>query len=302
MAIKPTFKDGLIISVQQMERVQAAAAHTYGLFADEGAVTTSANLAVAVAAIAAGSYVINDVIIDTAYSASTVTSDAAHGSNPRIDTVVINTSGSVSIVKGDAAADPEPKDVASTELVLSFLYLAQNDTAYATGDIFDRRQIIGQRRGRKGADVAATAALPILTDDYFDVTGTTTITSIKQRPAGWEVTCQFDATLTITHHATSMILAGGADLEVGAGDTVTFRSEGSGNYREVGSNVSATLFQPAQLLNTEIFVARGGTVPFTGGVWSLANLAIYTPIVISRATTIRKLHLYNGSAVRGTST
>lgn len=86
---------------------------------------------------------------------------------------------------------------------------------------------------RKGTDSASAAALALADDgNYFDVTGTTTITSIESRPAGFELTLQFDGALTLTHNATTLILSGATNVTTAAGRVFTFVSEGSGNWRE----------------------------------------------------------------------
>lgn len=81
----------------------------------------------------------------------------------------------------------------------------------------------------KGADVASAGALTLGTDgNYFDVTGTTSITSITTIGAGTTVILQFDAALTLTHHATNLILPGGANITTAAGDHAIFTEYDSG--------------------------------------------------------------------------
>lgn len=84
----------------------------------------------------------------------------------------------------------------------------------------------------KGADVASAAALTLGTDgSYFDITGTTTITSIATRQEYGFVKLHFDASLTLTHHATDLILPGGVDIVTEAGDEVEFTEYASGDWR-----------------------------------------------------------------------
>ncbi len=85
----------------------------------------------------------------------------------------------------------------------------------------------------QGADVASTGALPVLTDgNYFDVTGTTTITSINTTGGvGTLIKLHFDGILTLTHHATDLILPGGANITTAAGDEAEFIEYASGDYR-----------------------------------------------------------------------
>lgn len=84
----------------------------------------------------------------------------------------------------------------------------------------------------KGADIASASALPLLTDgNFFDVTGTTTITSIDTSgTVGTEITLQFDGILTLTHNATDLILPTGANITTSAGDVATFREYASGDW------------------------------------------------------------------------
>lgn len=84
----------------------------------------------------------------------------------------------------------------------------------------------------KGADVASATALVLLTDgNYFDVTGTTTITSMNTTAVGNVVKIHFDGILTLTHDATNLILPGAANITTAAGDEAEFVEYASGNYR-----------------------------------------------------------------------
>lgn len=84
----------------------------------------------------------------------------------------------------------------------------------------------------KGADVASATALPVLTDgNYFDVTGTTTITSINTTKIGNVIRLHFDGVLTLTHHATDLVLPGGANITTAAGDEAEFVEYATGDYR-----------------------------------------------------------------------
>jgi len=85
----------------------------------------------------------------------------------------------------------------------------------------------------QGADVASTGALPVLTDgNYFDVTGTTAITSINTTGGvGTLIKLHFDGALTLTHHATDLILPSGANITTAAGDEAEFIEYAAGDYR-----------------------------------------------------------------------
>lgn len=90
----------------------------------------------------------------------------------------------------------------------------------------------GTLRLTKGADVASATALPLITDgNYFDVTGTTTITSFNSVGVGTQVVLKFNGILTLTHNATDLILPSGANITTAAGDVAGFVEYASGDYR-----------------------------------------------------------------------
>lgn len=99
---------------------------------------------------------------------------------------------------------------------------------YATGDWL----MVASRRitDVKLADVASTAALPVLGSGFMDVTGTTTITTIADIGIGSKVILQFDGALTITHHATNLILPFSANIKTIAGDVFTFVQYAAGDW------------------------------------------------------------------------
>lgn len=94
--------------------------------------------------------------------------------------------------------------------------------------------------GAKGAAIASAATLTLTEDgDYFDVTGTTTVTAISARRSGARITLQFSGALTLTHNATSLILQGATNLVTAAGDVLTFVSNGAGNWLEESRRLAA---------------------------------------------------------------
>ncbi len=89
----------------------------------------------------------------------------------------------------------------------------------------------------KGANVASTAALPVLADgNYFDVTGTTTITSIDktQSQPGTIIKLHFDAILRIEHDGDNIILPDGKDIYTMAGTELEFTEYSAGKWRCTG--------------------------------------------------------------------
>jgi len=78
---------------------------------------------------------------------------------------------------------------------------------------------------------ATTTDLSTATGNLVHITGTTTITAFGTLQAGTKIDVVFDGILTLTHNATSLILPGGLNITTIAGDSATFISEGSGNWK-----------------------------------------------------------------------
>jgi hypothetical protein len=97
----------------------------------------------------------------------------------------------------------------------------------------DTNTYTGQQRFNKGADVASATVLPLISDgNYFDVTGTVTVTSFADLGgAGTVIILQFDAACILTHHATNLILPTGGNITTAAGDNAIFVNYATGDYR-----------------------------------------------------------------------
>lgn len=84
----------------------------------------------------------------------------------------------------------------------------------------------------KGADVASANALTLGADgNYFDITGTTAITSIGTLGIGRIVKLHFDGVLTLTHHSTDLVLPGAANITTEGGDEAEFFEYATGDWR-----------------------------------------------------------------------
>lgn len=94
-----------------------------------------------------------------------------------------------------------------------------------------------------GPDIASATALSYPTyGTYSDVTGTTAITSMDTSGViGTVVKRHFDEVLTLTHHATDLILPGGVDIETAAGDEAEFVEYASGDWRCTDYNNKAAV-------------------------------------------------------------
>lgn len=145
----------------------------------------------------------------------------------------------------------------------------------------------GVQRWAKGADVASASALTLGTDgNYFDITGTTTITSIGSLGVGTWVKLHFDGALTLTHHATDLVLAGGANITTAAGDEIEFAEYASGDWRMVGGvKADGTAW-----VGGGANVAVAGTFALSGDI-SPAQITAdqndYNPTGLSSASTLR---------------
>jgi len=108
----------------------------------------------------------------------------------------------------------------------------------------------------QGSDLAsATTITPPSTAKVFDVTGTTTITTIASTNSwdGREIVLQFDGALTLTH-SSNLALPGSANITTAAGDIAKFVQRGTGAWRctgylrangsIVGSNVTSSAYVP----------------------------------------------------------
>lgn len=116
----------------------------------------------------------------------------------------------------------------------------------------------------KGADVASATALPVITDgNYFDVTGTTAITSIDTVGVGVWIKLHFDGALILTHNATDLILPGAANITTVAGDEAEFVEYATGDWRCVNyqrtSGVPVVAGRLVQQVNTQTGTSSTGT-------------------------------------------
>lgn len=85
----------------------------------------------------------------------------------------------------------------------------------------------------KGTNIASATTTDIgaAVGNFVHITGTVTITGLGTIQAGTRREVVFDGILTLTHNGTSLILPGAANITTAAGDSATFESEGSGNWK-----------------------------------------------------------------------
>lgn len=139
-------------------------------------------------------------------------------------------------------------------------------SAYATNAKLDSPNVFSKRQHlAKGSNIASGTAL-VLPDNgnFFDVTGTATITSISTvTQAGTRVMLRALGAWTLQHNAASLILPRAANLTVAAGDVLELVSLGGGNY-----------------LLTSVTRADGTALVASSDVAAFANLNLAaTPII-----------------------
>jgi hypothetical protein len=130
----------------------------------------------------------------------------------------------------------------------------------------------------KGADVPSEAALfttsGFPTDGrYFDITGTNDITSILASGAvdgagaaitGTVIGLHFNSVLTISDDGTNLVLPGGIDYTVEAGEEVVFVEYAAGDWRMIASSKSLKENAIALLSATTVsFAADADTTLYT---------------------------------------
>lgn len=132
-----------------------------------------------------------------------------------------------------------------------------------------------------GSTVASAATIAVPDDEnYFIVSGTTTISAISGKSAGCIVTVRFTGNLTITHNATTLRCPGGGDIAIVAGDIVTFHEYSSGNWEIVGitnteSNATAKPNHKNAVHNGAMAIGQRGT-SFTSATTYPNNDDAYT--------------------------
>jgi len=128
----------------------------------------------------------------------------------------------------------------------------------------------------KGSDIASDTALTLGKDgNQFDVTGTTTITSIATQGIGSYVTLHFDGVLTFTHHSTNLILPGAANITTAAGDIAVMYEYASADWRCVSYTK-----------------ASGAPVVAGGGIEFIEKITASTSSSITFAHTVEANYIY----------
>lgn len=132
----------------------------------------------------------------------------------------------------------------------------------------------------KGADIASATALALGTDgNYFDVTGTTTITSIGTRRVGSVIKLHFDDAVILTHSA-NLVLPADAVVVTVAGDEVEFYEYATGQWRCTNFSPNSHIVRTKRIaigdwnMNTTVSVAVAHGLTFVD-IRSISALIIH---------------------------
>lgn len=162
-------------------------------------------------------------------------------------------------------------------------------TVQGSGVIVDDNNSItipGNLKLSKGADVASATALTLgVGGNYFDVTGTTTITSIATLGAGTRVVLHFDDALVLAHHATNLVLPSAANITTATGDHAEFVEYAAGTWRcvdyQAADGKALVGVAPADLVGKQVIYIPAGsleprvtTAPATSNVVEIATSLI----------------------------
>ena len=175
--------------------------------------------------------------------------------------------------------DPAGKALVFADGVYKFVIKDASDVTIPTGGTLNNLEFgqtyTGTFNLSKGADIASASALAPGNDgNYFDVTGTTAITSINSVGVGTVIKLHFDSALTLTHHATNLILPGEANITTAAGDEAEFIEYAAGKW----------ICTKYQKINGEAIAYSSAIVTLTG-VQTLTDKTLTSPTITSPTIT-----------------
>lgn len=165
-------------------------------------------------------------------------------------------SGTLEVVVGTAIDIGTPSDGTVTAVKLA-TDAVQASKLHPTHNTFE-----------KGADVASATTITLGSDgSYFDITGSTTITAIISRRVGAIAKLHFDSDISLTHHATNLILPGGVDMAIKAGTEMEFLEYEAGKWRCTNQVPTEGLWTPS-LQDSSFSDAEGQTYQYQYGSYS----------------------------------
>jgi hypothetical protein len=118
--------------------ILAAGLNGYGVVS--GCAVTAQGSPDMTVAVAAGTALVGSSLVTVAGGNVTITAD---GSNPRYVLIEVDSAGAKTANAGTAAANPAKPTPTSTKTVLAEVYVPAADTAIASGQIIDKRVLLG---------------------------------------------------------------------------------------------------------------------------------------------------------------
>lgn len=150
-------------------------------------------------------------------------------------------------------------------LALAHTDLLEMETAGGTSQKMLAQRII-ELATKKGADVASAGTITLGDGAYFHITGTTTITDIDFATP-WDgriARLTFDGVLTLTHHATTLILPSGQNIITAANDSCTIVQESGDNIRMTQYEQATTQYDSRVLAGDQAATSVTTNVNVTG--------------------------------------
>jgi hypothetical protein len=132
---------------------------------------------------------------------------------------------------------------------------------------------------------ATTTPIGAAASNAMRISGTTTITAFDSIADGAQRQLIFQDALTLTHSATALILPGAANITTAAGDTATFLSIGSGNWRctsyirQAVAPASTPLFTREYTLDTSY--TNGGAITLSHGLGVVPKFAQFQAVCLT---------------------
>lgn len=171
----------------------------------------------------------------------------------------------------------------------------------------------------QGATVASAAALDLraIGGAKTTISGSVTITSIVEQPAGQVRRLTFSGAPLLTYNATSLKLPGAASIRMAAGDQIELVSLGSGNWEgrnyvraalvpittadQLAANVRLTLTSGVPITSTDVTL---GTViyatPYRGNAMPLYDGTAWTSVAFSEMS-IKTTDAQTGTTANGSA-
>jgi len=141
-------------------------------------------------------------------------------------------------VQGELGTDP----AGSASTVKARLAVEHNNSGTHSSITALNLTLSGELIQKVGSDVASASDLDVTgVGNFFDVTGTTQVNTIKSKGVGTQITLQFDGAVVLAHDATNLDLgAAGANITTAAGEVYTFYEYASADWRLIGRSEAPT--------------------------------------------------------------